>query len=95
MDSFGLRIGLVAEAAQAGGQLLERPNCYGFGALGTLLHRELNTLVFDQRSVSLAFDGREMDEDIIARISGDEAEALYIVEPFDGTGFSFAHVCTP
>ena len=44
--------------------------------LVTLDNGELHPLPFDQDAVAFAADGAEVDEDILARVSGDEAEAL-------------------
>ena len=42
--------------------------------------------------MAFATNGSEVDEDIVARIAGNEAEALGGVEPLDGPGIPVGHV---
>lgn len=42
--------------------------------------------------MAFATDGPEVDEDIVARIAGNKAEALDVVEPLDGPGIPIGHV---
>jgi hypothetical protein len=59
----------------------------GLQALLALLHLELDTLVFRQRFKAVALDIAEMREEIgAARVLGDEAVALRLVEPLHGAG---------
>jgi hypothetical protein len=47
---------------------------------------------FQQCLVSLPLNGGVMDENIVTSFLGDEAEALFVVEPFD---FPTGHTFTP
>jgi hypothetical protein len=59
----------------------------GRGALLALHHVELHALTLGERLEAAALDGRVVDEAILAAVlGGDEAEALGVVEPLDGTG---------
>jgi hypothetical protein len=60
------------------------------GALGALTDFELNTLVLVEGLEAARLDLRVVNEDIaIGVVRGDEAEALFSVEPLDG---SLCHV---
>jgi hypothetical protein len=65
---------------------------FGLQAFVTVHDRELHTLAFDQDTVTLATNGPEMHENIIAGITGNKAEAFGCVEPLYGTGIAVAHV---
>jgi hypothetical protein len=57
-------------------------------ALRARLHFKRNLLVFLQRLEAFRADFREMREQIFtAAVGSDEAEALCVIEPLDGTGF--------
>src|SRR5215208_4517269 len=67
--------------------LLERLDVVGLQALGAALHFELHLLPFLQRLEAGHLDRGVMREQVLAALArGDEAEALGIVEPLDGTG---------
>src|SRR5690606_3560602 len=53
---------------------------------------EGNLLAFLQAAETAAFDSTEVHEQIRTAFGGDEAEALLIVEPFDGAGLTIRHV---
>src|SRR4051794_5105015 len=73
--------------------LLDRADVLRLRALGALRDVERHLLVFLQRLEAAALDRREVREEVLAAVVGrDEAEALGIVEPLDGT---CAHVCLP
>jgi hypothetical protein len=52
---------------------------------------EGNFVAFVQGFESLTRYGRMMHEDILARTLGDEAEAFFVIEPFD---FAASHNCS-
>ena len=73
---------------------LERLNVLGLRALLALRGVELDALVLVQALVTLAGDGGVVDEHVrAAAVGGDEAEALFAVEPLHGAlchlGLSF------
>src|SRR5580765_7368527 len=51
-------------------------------ALGPRDQVELHALAFRERAEAAGADGREVHEHVLARVRGDEAEALGVVEPF-------------
>src|SRR3954462_5698643 len=56
------------------------------GTLGALLGLELDGRAFRQRLEAITTDRAEMDENVHATaVRRDEAEALRVVEPFDGS----------
>src|ERR1044071_1385875 len=55
-------------------------------ALGALHDVEFNGRAFRKRAEAAALDRRKMNKQIVAALAGDEAEALRVVEPLDGTG---------
>src|SRR5690606_33861986 len=78
--------------AREGGRLLrlsrsERADRGGLHALGALSRLELDLLVLLLLLEAFAFDGGGVDEDVSGVVvRRDEAEALFRVEPLDGTG---------
>jgi len=74
-------------------QLLDNNHVAGLETLGALFNSELNLLAFLQVLETLALNGREVDEDIIAAIASEEAVALRSVEPLDCTVDTFRHFC--
>jgi len=60
-------------------------------ALGAALDGEFHPLALFQVAKTLALDGREVDEDIIAIFALDEAIALSAAEPLDRADGSFTH----
>jgi hypothetical protein len=75
----------AAQLAAAGGRLDQR-YAGSLGALGTLTDFELNALVLVEGLEATGLDFRVVNEDIaIGVIRGDEAEALFSVEPLDGS----------
>src|SRR5690606_32306344 len=71
---------------------LERLDLVRLQALLALDDLEGNLLAFLQRLEAGALDGTEMHEQVRAALRGDEAEALGVVEPLDGTGLTIRHV---
>src|SRR5436190_199251 len=65
---------------------------FGLQALVTIHDRELHALAFYQDAVTFTANGPEVNEDIVAGVAGNEAEAFGCVEPFDGAGIAVAHV---
>ena len=65
----------------------------GLKSLGALFDSELNLLAFLQVLETLALNGREMDEDIIAAFACEKAVALGPIEPLNCTVDTFRHVC--
>src|SRR6185295_14143644 len=64
--------------------VLERRDVLGGRALRALDHVELDLVAFLQAPVSLGLDGAVMAEDVLlAVVTRDEAEALFVVEPLD------------
>src|SRR5581483_4036735 len=61
----------------------------GLQALRALGRHEADLLAFLQRLEAGALDRAEMHEQVVTAFLADEAEALGIVEPFDGSGFTF------
>ena len=61
---------------------------YGGRPLLTLLYRKLHPLAFIQGAIPLPRDGGVVHKHVSARIAGDEAVALLIIEPFDDTSFA-------
>jgi hypothetical protein len=57
-------------------------------ALGALTDLELDKLAFVQRFVSIHFDGGEVNEDILSRLTLDKPEPLRCIKPFHHTLFS-------
>src|SRR4029453_14888300 len=64
--------------------LRKRPHVRGLGALGAVGDLELDGLALVECLVAVALDGREVDEDVVAAVAGDEAVALLVAEPLDG-----------
>lgn len=60
---------------------------------GALLDSEFDLLAFGQGLVARHLNGGEVDEDIRAAITLDEAEALARIEPLHGADDAFAHCC--
>src|ERR1051325_1110762 len=54
-----------------------------FGAVGDF---ELDGCAFSEGTEAAGLDRAEVDEDVLSALRGDEAEALGVVEPFDGAG---------
>src|SRR3954470_21429407 len=70
---------------------LDHGHVLRLGALLTLDAVELDLRSLGERPEALAVDGAVMDEQVLAaRVRGDEAIPLRIVEPLDGSG---CHVC--
>src|SRR5690606_40527096 len=74
---------------------LDRLHFVSLQALLALHDLEGHLLAFLQRLEAGALDRTEVDEEVLAAFRGDEAEALGVVEPLDGTGLTFGHVATP
>src|SRR5690606_14465943 len=65
----------------------------GLQALLALDDGEGDLLAFLQALEALHLDGTEVDEHVLAILAADEAEALGIIEPFDGPGLALCHYC--
>src|SRR5688500_11479794 len=76
--------------AEAAG--LHRLHFVGLQALLALHDLERDLLAFLQRLEAGALDGTEVHEQVRAGLRGDEAEALGVVEPLDGTGLTIGHL---
>jgi hypothetical protein len=66
----------------------------GLGALGTFGYFEFYPLTLAQGAVALAINLGVMDEYILAIVGADEAEALGVIEPLDGTGSHIRTFCS-
>src|SRR5437016_10921377 len=65
----------------------QRRDVRGLRALGPLRRLELHLVALLQRLEAAAGDGAEVDEEILpTSVWRDEAKALRIVEPLDGSG---------
>ena len=60
---------------------LERLYVFSLQALGSLFHFELHRLTFLQAAETVRLDSREMHENILTALAGDESETLGIVKP--------------
>src|SRR5688572_27823005 len=68
-------------------------NGVGLRALRALDDLELDALTLVKALVPVHLDGRVVDEDVLAAVDGDEAEALLGVEPLHGAlCHVFSHV---
>ena len=74
-------------------QLVTQCDVAGLRSFGSLLNIELDLLTFRQVAETIALNGGEMDENVLATFALDEAEALVTVEPLNCTDYSFRHVC--
>src|SRR5690348_10541216 len=70
---------------------LQRLDLLGLQAFLALGHHEADLLAFLQRLETAAFDRAKMHEHVLATFLADEAEALGVIEPFDGSGFTIRH----
>src|SRR5213594_47071 len=66
-------------------QLLDRAYVCRLGAFLPLRHVELDTLPFGERAEALSLNGGVVDEDVVSILARDEAEALLVAEPLDGS----------
>jgi hypothetical protein len=81
------RLGGVFSLRPEGSVRLHRLDVSCLLALRARLHFKRNLLVFLQRLEAFRADFREMREQIFtAAVGSDEAEALCVIEPLDGTG---------
>ena len=95
---FAAFTGIKESLAKSRGSLLfqlgvDHGHVAGLRSLGSLFDIELDLLTFGQVAETIALDGGEMDENVLAAFALDEAEALVTVEPLDRTDYSFRHVC--
>ena len=74
---------------------LENDYVSSLQTLGTGLDGELHLLAFLQVLEAFASDRREMDEDIGAAVTFDEAEALGAIEPLNRTDYTFRNFLPP
>ena len=65
------RVFCFSRRSAAGGDYVFR-----LQALVPLYHRELHALAFDEDAVAFAANRSEVDEDVLARIAGNEAETF-------------------
>src|SRR5690348_18167793 len=70
---------------------LQRLDLLGLQAFLALGHHEADLLAFLQRLETAAFDRAKMHEHVLATFLADEAEALGVIEPFHGSGFTIRH----
>src|SRR5579871_1054373 len=83
----GCRCSPLSVTGQAGPSHLQRPDVSRLQTLRALLRFEAHLLVFSQRLETVACDFGEMRKQVVAAVvRGDEAEALAVVEPLNGTG---------
>jgi len=73
---------------------LQRNDVAGLQAFGAAFDGEFDALALIQGAETVSLDSREVDENIFAAITGDEAVAFGGVEPFDGALYSFGHGVT-
>ena len=68
-------------------------NCYALccGTFLSLNNFELDLLSVRKRAEAITANGAVVDEDVRSVSALDKAEALGIVEPFDGSSFAFCH----
>ena len=77
------------------GDLL-RTNLRSLHTLLAFLSHEGNGLAFFQAFETVAFDSFEVYEQVVtATLRSDEAEAFFIVEPFNGAGLAIRHGVSP
>jgi hypothetical protein len=62
------------------------------GTLGTVGNFELYLIAFIKDLEPVLLDGREVNEDIISAVSGNETKALLLIKPFNTT---FGHYNSP
>src|SRR4249919_858202 len=89
---FTLTLCSEAFEGQACGEL-HRLHFVGLQALLALHNLERDLLAFLQRLEAAALDRTEVDEQVRAAFRGDEAEALGVVEPLNGSGLTIRHFC--
>ena len=70
-----------SRAGTTGLKLLKTDYVLGLQSFRTLLDFELNRLAFIQRAVAVRLNGREVNEDIFATLTLDEAVTLRGIEP--------------
>src|SRR4051794_27731194 len=75
----------------AGGGGSDGADAVGLRALLALDDLEAHPLPLVEALVPVHLDGRVVDEDVLAAVDGDEAEALLGVEPLHG---ALCHVCS-
>src|SRR5215472_1011258 len=71
---------------------LQRPYVFSLPALGTLGHVELHGLALLQALETCRLDCREMNKNVFATLTANEAEAFGVVEPLHCS--LFCHVAT-
>src|ERR1044072_5856396 len=69
--------------------LLEKLDVFCLEALRSLDHVKLHRLAFLKATESIRLDGREMHENIVARLPADKAKALSVVKPLYCSLFQF------
>src|SRR5262245_11384626 len=92
----GLAAGSVGEKKRRAARASRRPHCFeavplgpanarGLQALRPTGDLELDALTFGQSLETLALDGREVHEHVLAAFLRDETKTLGLVEPLHGT----------
>lgn len=71
--------------------LLDCRDFFGLQPFLSLYHAEFDLLPFLQRTETFSLDLAEVDEDILAGGTLDEAVTFSVVEPFHRTDFSISH----
>jgi hypothetical protein len=74
---------------------LESYDVCSLQTLGTLLDGEFHFLAFFEVLETFTLYGREVDEDIRAAFTFDEAETLCSIEPFNRTDYTIRHFLPP
>ena len=72
---------------------LENLYVFSLPALGAALHVEADCLTFLQRTVAVRLDGREMNENVFAVLSLNEAKTLVAIEPLNCSLFHLILEC--
>jgi len=67
----------------------------GLQTFGAFFDGEFHLLAFLQVLEAFALDGREVDENIRAAFTLDEAETLCTIEPFNRTDYTIRHFLPP
>src|SRR5712691_1810568 len=75
---------MVPREPGTGANLRDHDDLVGLGAPLALRDLELDPLALFEGAVSVRLDRREVDENVLATVDGDEAVSLVRVEPLDG-----------
>jgi hypothetical protein len=69
-------------------------NVDGLPALRAFFDREFDFLAFHQVAEPVTLDGREVDENVLSAVAGDETITFFTIKPFNRTIDSVRH-CVP